>query len=49
MKKESFLISMLFICYSLFGSIYTPNFSNLTIQDGLSNSTVRCKMEFRSC
>jgi len=24
MKKESFLISMLFICYSLFGSINTP-------------------------
>jgi len=42
MKKNIFLASFLLICYQVFGIIYTPDFKNITIENGLSNNTVRC-------
>lgn len=42
MKKHIFLTSFLCVCYQMFGIIYTPDFKNITIENGLSNNTVRC-------
>jgi len=35
-------VSILIYCYPIFGSIYSPNFKNITIENALSNNTVRC-------